>query len=145
VIMQSTGKPASGILYAMNHAAEVARIGIASNGVVILAFIVFVPVWGAPGAVAAVLLQALVYRVALQVLARRRAEIPFQDGSAILAAALVVVLFCVRRYITSDPVALGGVLAGAWVISLVLGRRVLVELERTLLGGRLRGASTTAA
>jgi O-antigen/teichoic acid export membrane protein len=145
VIMQSTGKPASGVLYAMGHAGEVAKIGIASNGVVIVALAALVPAFGAPGAVAAILLQALVYRVALQVLGRRQARIPFQDGSAILAAVLVVVLFCIRRYATSDAEALAGVLAASWVVSLVVGRRVVSEIAHTALGGLRRGSTPTVA
>jgi O-antigen/teichoic acid export membrane protein len=133
VILQSTGKPATGILYAGSDTRTVAKIGAISSGVVLVALAVLVPLWGAPGAVAAVLVQTFVYRVLLQLFARRRAVIPFQDRGAIAAGLLVGVLFTIRRYGTADPKALLVVLAVAEIGALVIGRRVLLSLLQTWL------------
>ena len=136
VILQSTGKAASGVLYATGVADAVAKIGLTSNAVVVAGFVVLIPLWGVRGAVVAVILQALVYRVVLQTLARRHADVPFQDWGAVLAGALVVCLFAVRRYATDDPATLGIVLAAAEVLTLAVGYRVLREAVSVVLRGR---------
>lgn len=125
VILQCTGKPATGVLYASGEASAVARIGLLANIVVLVGLFVLVPTLGAAGAVAAVLLQALVFRVTLQLAARRRASLPFQDGGAIFACALVATLFLLRRYVTSNTETLIILFVFAELVCALLGRNVL--------------------
>lgn len=125
VILQCTGKPATGLLYAAGEATSVARIGLLANSVVIVGLLVLVPPLGAPGAVIAVLLQVLSFRIALQVTARRVAKTPFQDWGAIFACTLITVLFMLRRYLVSGTEVLLVVLLVSELGCMLVGRSVL--------------------
>jgi O-antigen/teichoic acid export membrane protein len=134
VILQCTGKPATGILYTSGDASAVARIGLLANAVVLVALVALVPPFGASGAVAAVILQAIIFRVTLQLAARRRAALPFQDLGAIFACALVAILFFLRRYVTSSTDFLIVLLVFSEVLCALLGRKVLRSTFAALFG-----------
>jgi O-antigen/teichoic acid export membrane protein len=125
VILQATGKPATGVLYALGDGSEVARLGLLSNIVVIVGMCVLVPIFHAAGAAFAIVIQSIFFRVTIQLLARRRAHAPFQDTLALLACALVIVLFLVRRYGSLGTTWLALILVATEVGALVFGRRVI--------------------
>jgi O-antigen/teichoic acid export membrane protein len=98
ILLQSSGKAATGVVYAVGESYVVARLGLLANAVALAALVALVPILGAPGAAAALLLQALVFRIALQVVVRRRTPIPFQDWGVLAGCVLVTALFFLRRH-----------------------------------------------
>jgi O-antigen/teichoic acid export membrane protein len=140
VLLQSSGKAATGVLYATGVSSTVAKLGALANGVALGSLVVFVPIFGAAGAAMALLLQAVVFRVALQILARRRAAIPFQDWAAVLACALITGLFFLRRHVVDSTDGLLVLLLAAELLCLAVGSRVIVTVAPLLLRARARSA-----
>ena len=96
------------------------------------------PLFGAPGAAAALLLQALVFRVVLQLLARRRAPIPFQDWGVVLACAFVTALFFLRRHVVESTEGLLVLFVVAELVCLAVGSRVILTVAPLLFRFRAR-------
>jgi O-antigen/teichoic acid export membrane protein len=140
VLLQSSGKAATGVLYATGVSSTVAKLGLLANGVALGSLLVLVPVFGAAGAAMALLLQALVFRIALQILARRRAAIPFQDWGAVLACAFVTALFFLRRHAVESTESLLVLLVAAELLCLVVGSRVIATVTPLLLRTGARSA-----
>jgi O-antigen/teichoic acid export membrane protein len=140
VLLQTSGKAATGVLYATGVSSTVAKLGLLANGVALGALVVLVPLFSAAGAAMALLLQALVFRVALQILARRRAAIPFQDWGAVLACALVTALFLLRRNVVESTEGLLMLLVAAELLCVAVGSRVIVTVAPLLLRTRARSA-----
>jgi O-antigen/teichoic acid export membrane protein len=140
VLLQSSGKAATGVLYATGVASTVAKLGLLANGVAIGSVVVLVPMFGAAGAATALLLQALVFRIALQILARRRVAIPFQDWGAVLACALVTGLFVLRRHVVESTESLLVLLVAVELVCVVVGGKVIVTVAPLLLKARARSA-----
>lgn len=125
VLLQSSGKSAMGVVYASGDSRTVARLGLAANGVALASLIVFVPWLGVAGAALALLSHAVVFRVALQVLARRHQPVPFQDWGAVFACGLITLLFLVRRYAVESSEGLLLVLFCAEATCLLVGWNVI--------------------
>ncbi len=140
VLLQSSGKAATGVLYATGVSSTVAKLGVLTNAVAIGSLFVFVPLFGAAGAATALLLQALVFRVVVQVIARRSAATPFQDLSVVLAGAFITALFFVRRYAVESPEALLVVLVAAELLCGFVGARVILAVVPMLRRTRSRPA-----
>jgi peptidoglycan biosynthesis protein MviN/MurJ (putative lipid II flippase) len=140
VLLQSSGKAATGVLYATGVSSTVAKLGLLANVVAISSLVIFVPLLGAAGAAVALLLQALVFRVALQLLARRRAAIPFQDWGAVAACAFVTVLFLLRRHVVESTESLLVLLVAAELLCLAVGSRVIATVAPLLWRFRARSA-----
>lgn len=140
VLLQSSGKAATGVLYATGVSSTVAKLGLLANGVALGSLVVLVPVFGAAGAAMALLLQAIVFRIALQILARRRAAIPFQDWGAVLACALVTILFFLRRNVIESPESLLALLVAAELLCVAVGSKVVLTVAPLLLRRRTRSA-----
>jgi O-antigen/teichoic acid export membrane protein len=140
VLLQTSGKAATGVLYATGVSSTVAKLGLLANSVALGSLIVLVPAFGAAGAAMALLLQALVFRVALQILARRRAAIPFQDWGAVLACALVTVLFFLRRHVFESTESLLLLLVVAELLCLAVGSKVILTVAPLVLRSRGRTA-----
>lgn len=140
VLLQSSGKAATGVLYATGVSSTVAKLGLLANVVALVSLLVLVPVFGAAGAAMALLLQALVFRIALQLLARRQAAIPFQDWGAVLACALVTALFFLRRHAVDSTEGLLLLLVAAELLCLAVGSRVILTVAPLLLRARARSA-----
>ncbi len=138
VLLQSSGKAATGVLYATGVSSTVAKLGLLANGVAIGSLVAFVPLFGAPGAAAALLLQALVFRVVLQLLARRRASIPFQDWGVVLACAFVTALFFLRRHVVESTEGLLVLFVVAELVCLAVGSRVILTVAPLLFRFRAR-------
>ena len=142
VLLQSSGKAATGVLYATGVSSTVAKLGLLANAVGICALVVFVPAFGAAGAAMALLLQALVFRVVLQILARRRATIPFQDWGCVLACALVTGLFLLRRHVFDSTESLLVLLVAAELLCVAVGSRVILTVAPLLFRYRARAAES---
>lgn len=140
VLLQSSGKAATGVLYALGVSSTVAKLGLLANAVGIGSLLVFVPAFGAAGAAMALLLQALVFRIALQLLARRRATVPFQDWGAVLACAFVTALFLLRRYVVDSTESLLVLLVVAELGCVAVGSRVILTVAPLVLRARTRSA-----
>jgi O-antigen/teichoic acid export membrane protein len=140
VLLQSSGKAATGVLYATGVSSTVAKLGLLSNSVAIASLLVFVPAFGVAGAAMSLLLQAVVFRVAIQLLARRRAPIPFQDWGAVLACAFVTALFLLRRYAVESTESLLVLALVAELVCLVVGSRVILTVGPLLLRARAGSA-----
>jgi hypothetical protein len=138
VLLQTSGKAATGVLYATGVSSTVAKLGFVSNAVALVALVLFVPFFGAVGVVSALLLQALVFRVAIQLLARRRRPIPFQDWGVVLGCALVAVLFFVRRHVVESNESLLVLLVVAELLCVAVGSRVILTVTPLLLRARTR-------
>ena len=90
LLVQASGRSAYGSVYAFNEGRFVAKIAIASMCLGIGALFILVPVLGMVGALLAVYLQHLAYRLGIQFRARRLRGIPFDDGYAIFGSGLVL-------------------------------------------------------
>ena len=102
VLLQTSGKAATGVLYATGVSSTVAKLGFVSNAVALVRWSSSCRSSEPLASPSALLLQALVFRVALQLLARRRRPIPFQDWGSCSACALVTVLFFLRRHVVES-------------------------------------------
>lgn len=142
VLLQSSGKAATGVLYATGVSSTVAKLGLLANSVAIGSLVVLVPLFGAAGAAMALLLQALVFRIALQLLARRRAVIPFQDWGAVLGCAFVTALFLLRRHVVESTEGLLVLFVVAELLCLAVGRRVILTVAPLLFRFRARSAES---
>ncbi len=138
VLLQTSGKAATGVLYATGVSSTVAKLGFVSNAVALVALVLFVPFFGAVGVVSALLLQAFVFRVAIQLLARRRRPIPFQDWGVVLGCALVAVLFFIRRHVVESNESLLVLLVVAELLCVAVGSRVILTVTPLLLRARTR-------
>jgi O-antigen/teichoic acid export membrane protein len=142
VLLQSSGKAATGVLYATGVSSTVAKLGLLANSVAIGSLVVLVPLFGAAGAAMALLLQALVFRVALQFLARRRAAIPFQDWGVVLGCAFVTALFLLRRHVVESTESLLVLFVMAELLCLAVGSRVILTVAPLLFRFRARSAES---
>lgn len=140
VLLQSSGKAATGVLYATGVSSTVAKLGFLTNCVALGSLVVLVPLFGAAGAAMAALLQVLVFRVTLQLIVRRRVAIPFQDWGAVLGCALVTILFVLRRYVVESTESLMVLFVAAELLCVAVGSRVILTVAPLLLRARARSA-----
>jgi O-antigen/teichoic acid export membrane protein len=109
LLLQSSAKPEVATLYALGSGRAVAYTGLAGSLASIAAGAALIPIIGVPGALAALILQAMVYRGIVRVIARRYRSVPFQDGWAVAGIVLLGVAWTARQAIGSD--ALGNIVA----------------------------------
>ena len=132
-LLQFAAKPEYATLYALGTSKLVGRLSVVVTLVALLGAVVLIPPFGTTGAVAAVLLHAVVYRAVVHVVARRYRRIPFQDGWVVFGVLLLTAAFVAKHLIGQNAVesivafvALEGVL-------LVAARRVLADAVPALL------------
>lgn len=135
-LLQFAAKPEYATLYALGASSVAARLSVAVSVVALLAAAILIPPFGTAGAVAAVLLHAVVYRVALHVLARRYRRIPFQDRWAIVGIVFLVAGSLAKAVIGEDLVESLLVLAVLTSVLTLTARRLIAETVPALLRSR---------
>ena len=101
LILQNSGKPHTGFMYAHGHVGPYARFSIMATVAGLGCAILFIPIFGAWGALLSVCLQQIILRVAIQLYVARIQPIPFQDGW--LLAGLVLMLPLVVLHVLFRP------------------------------------------
>lgn len=91
LLVQNSGRPHTGIMYGHGYVESFARFSIISSTAGLLCALLAIPVLGVWGALLSIFVQQIVMRVALQVYAGRKANIPFQDGGVLVGVALISV------------------------------------------------------
>jgi O-antigen/teichoic acid export membrane protein len=138
LLLQLSAKPEVATLFAHASGESVARISVLANLAALAATAALVPLFGTGGAAAALLTQAVVYRIAVRVPSRRYRSVPFQDRWALLGIAVVAAAFVAKLGVGGDLGESLLVLAGIEAAWLTLSRRVLGETLQALHVPRLR-------
>lgn len=89
LLVQNSGRPHTGLMYARGDVAPFARFSIISSIAGLLCALIAIPLLGVWGAILSIFLQQIVMRVAVQMYARRLAKIPFQDGGVVAGLLLI--------------------------------------------------------
>jgi len=96
LLVQLSAKPELGTLYAFGRSHTMGRISLFSNVLGIVGSASLIPWLGTGGALTALALQWLSYRVAVRIPARRLRRIPFQDGWAVAGCVVLLALYGVK-------------------------------------------------
>jgi O-antigen/teichoic acid export membrane protein len=96
LLVSLTAKPELGVLYANARARTMGRVSLLSNCAGIVGAVALIPFIGAWGALAALALQALSFRIAVRIPARRLRRVPFQDAWAVAGCVLLLALYGVK-------------------------------------------------
>jgi O-antigen/teichoic acid export membrane protein len=118
LLVQLSAKPEIGTIYAFGEARMMGRISLGSNVVALALTAALIPWLGTGGALIALFVQALYYRIAVRLPARRLRRIPFQDAWAIAGCLVLLALYATKllvgRGITTE-VAIFVVAETAWL------------------------------
>jgi O-antigen/teichoic acid export membrane protein len=102
LLVQNTGKPQVGLMYAAGQVRTYTRQIVMSMCVGVALLWVLIPKFGAAGAFAAIALQHVTLRVLVHYAAARIRDVPFQDELAIFGAILTMTLVWIRESIHLD-------------------------------------------
>lgn len=97
LLIQLSAKPEVGAMYAFGRTRTMGRIGVVSNVVGIAVTLALIPWLGAGGALVALVLQALCFRIAVRIPSRRLRTIPFQDWWAVAGCATILAVYVAKR------------------------------------------------
>jgi peptidoglycan biosynthesis protein MviN/MurJ (putative lipid II flippase) len=113
LLIQLSAKPEVGTMYAYGRTRTMGRIGVLSNVVAILGTLALVPWLGAGGALTALLIQALCFRIAVRIPSRRLRTIPFEDWWAVGGCATILAVYVVKLIVGRELVGELVLLVGA--------------------------------
>ena len=88
--IQNAGREYLAVLYAQNESIFLTYLSVATQFIFIGSIIISVPIFGLWGAVAASIIQMLVYRIAIQFRANKIQRVPFNDGPVITSGSIVL-------------------------------------------------------
>lgn len=103
LLAQHLGKPQTAVVYAFGLARPHSQVLIASTALGALCALLLIPRQGVWGAILAVLLQQIFFRVAVTVLVRRKALTPFQDRCAVVGLGLIGAQQAVQGWLDPSP------------------------------------------
>jgi O-antigen/teichoic acid export membrane protein len=126
LLAQHLGKPQTAVVYASGLARPHSQVLIASTALGALCALVLIPRFGVWGAILAVLLQQICFRVAVTMLVRRKARTPFQDRCAVIGLGLIGLQQAVQGWL--EPT-----LAGRVTLFMLLGLTLLTASRRELV------------
>lgn len=89
LLIQNSGRPHTGVLYALGLGRKYAGIVAVSSIAAIGLLFLLVPILGIEGAILAAFVEMILLRVGVQVYARRVRRIPFQDGWVLGGSVLI--------------------------------------------------------
>lgn len=127
LLLQNSGKPQTSILFRLGGGRTYARLVVTSTFVGIAALLLFVPVLGLWGAVAAATVQQLFLRASIQVAARKLRRTPFQDEWVVFGIAYIGIVYLARRVIGGTPAVNAEILLIAGALLVFLARRELLS------------------
>lgn len=144
VLLQSMAKPHTATVYVHATATVLARLNVGANAVAAAVLAIATVRYGAPGALAAVVAQALSYDLLTYRAARRVGHPPFTDISALAGIPLVILAAVVERHwIDSGSSRILGLLCGVAVAGTVF-HRPLLALRRSAVPRRRAGSARGA-
>jgi O-antigen/teichoic acid export membrane protein len=123
VLIQNSGKPQTGILYAYGDAVHYSKISVLSCLITIVVLVAAGAVCGLAGVVGAILVQQVLLRTLVQFRARIHYRAPFQDQWVIVGSALIILT-----------------LGGAAYFDLQTGERILLFSFTMLILGIAAGS-----
>jgi len=126
LLIQNSGKAPTAVLYAAHKGVLTLHLRILSMGVGMAGMLVAIPAFGMTGAFVVLFLEMLVFRVGIQISARRLRSLPFQDGWAFGGAALIIVLAILLA--GQSFVVRMGICTLVAFIFLLLRRRLVIEM-----------------
>jgi O-antigen/teichoic acid export membrane protein len=89
LLIQNSGKPCTGILYATGKAAVVSRLVLGAGTIGLATAMLAIPPLGLWGAVMATIMHQLTFRIAMQLYVSRYAVVPFQDACAAIGFVMI--------------------------------------------------------
>lgn len=89
LLVQNSGRPHTGLLFARGDAGPFARFNIISSIAALLCALIAIPLLGVWGAILSIFTKQIVMRVAIQMHTRRIASLPFQDGGVVAGLLLI--------------------------------------------------------
>lgn len=89
LLVQNSGKPHTGIIYAQGHVAKYSYISIVSSIAGIAAAFILIPNLGVWGAITAIFIQQIFMRIAIQIYVSKIVNIPFKESSVIAGVFLI--------------------------------------------------------
>lgn len=98
ILVQNTGKPQAGILFAFNQGKVWSKMLIGAISISILIIIPLVKVFGLIGALVAMLCQQILFRIGIQLYVRKKWITPFQDEWAIIGTFFILTALALSRY-----------------------------------------------
>lgn len=126
LLIQLSAKPEVGVMYAFERTRAMGRIGLLSNVLGIAAALALIPWLGTGGALVALVLQALCFRVAVRIPSRRLRTVPFGDWWAVAGCAVLLALYVVKLLVgrgLAGEIALFAGAEAAWLgAAAVFGR-----------------------
>jgi O-antigen/teichoic acid export membrane protein len=144
VLLQSMAKTDTATLYVRGTASTLARLNVGANAVAALTLVVGATRYGAGGALAAGVAQALTYDLLSYRSARRLRRLPFTDAIALAAIGLVVVATVLERTVVDTGAGrLAGLLCGTAVAAAIV-HRPLLALRRSADLRRAAGSNRRA-
>lgn len=102
LLFQHIGKPHTGFLYVTHQGVINSTIMIFATLLGIATIFLFVPFFGLFGAVGAVFVQMIIYRIGIQIQVNRFRKIPFQDWWALIGVIFILVTLVFSRYFHFD-------------------------------------------
>ena len=111
LLVQFSGKAEMAVVTVAGKTREAARLTILANALMLGTAVALIPVVGAYGAVLAFLVQATAYRVAVRILARRLAPVPFVDRGALVGSLVLLGAFAAKATVGDGVGASIGLLA----------------------------------
>jgi O-antigen/teichoic acid export membrane protein len=149
ILIQNSGKPETGILFAKGESVAYSRVTILSNLAAIILILLFVPRIGVLGVLIALIIQQAAVRMGVQLRARRHYYGGFDDGWVWAGSVIVgVVLACVHWFSLGLAERAGACVLLCFVLVLA-SRRYLVEalshariLLKEISGLAARGVSS---
>jgi len=133
LLLQLSAKPEVATAYARAPGSSVARLSFYANVAAVAATIALVPLFGAPGALAALLLQSLIFRIVVRYAARRYRRVPFQDEWMLFGIALLAIAFLLKLAVRDDVVQSVVALTALEVVCLLASFRMLRSMVRSVL------------
>jgi hypothetical protein len=135
ILLQNSGKASTAVIFARGDGRVASRISVGTNGLATCLVIGLVPTLGVWGAMMALFVSALAFRVCIGTVARRGRRIAFQDGWIVSGIAILLSLSALLQFV-HPPFPARAALGFTVLASLaVLGRH---ELRGAL--SRFRGA-----
>ena len=140
LLLLHTGKPQTGVLYALGGGRKYATIVALSAAAGTAAMLVLIPYFGVWGAVAAAVLQQVTVRLGIQAAARPVRQVPFQDGWAYFGMFYVAATLAARLLFAHSLVQSLATLLVAWTVLLAIVWAPLRRAVHRIRSGALAGS-----
>lgn len=134
LLVQNAGKPHTGIIWAYNKGIVCSWMQVAAILISIISLILLVPVLGAYGALIALFIQMIIFRVCIQIYVRKfRQGVPFQDWWIIFGSFLILLTMFLSFYFQMTHLGNFILLLIMCCIAAFSARKILCNILRRII------------